>query len=538
MIKRLSQLLAPETRGEQIYIVILSVVAALLGLLTVFLIHETSQYYGQGALTLRYLILFFLVLLAFAIADYSAMTRVVMLVEGLVERVRVRVANQIRQSELPEIEKLDEAEIYVTMTKGSGGISLGARAAIYVLQSAALVMMASFYLLLSSPSITFFSLLAFFLLLGMYSFYYRRIIHRELHRALEAERELVDTFNHSYYGFKELKLSAAKRRDLYENYLQPRSLHKRDLMIRIEHIFADNEIFCSAIVLMLLGAVAFLFSQSNPPAVTLTVLTVLIFLKGPLQSIATAVPFIANAYTALDRQRRLENDLQFRDNLPHVIHDPALETRYEFDELTYRGFTYSYRSAGDESAFSLGPVDLTLHPGEVTFIMGGNGSGKSTLLKLLAGLYPAAAGGVQIDGRPVEISRHRYLFSAVFADFHLFDRLYGLTGLDADKVENWLRRLELGATRWQDGRFTNLDLSHGQCSRLALLAAVLEDKPVLLLDEWAAGQSPHFRSFFYAELLPELRAAGKVVVAVTHDEHFVRSADRVLLMENGRFVNA
>jgi ABC-type siderophore export system fused ATPase/permease subunit len=68
--------------------------------------------------------------------------------------------------------------------------------------------------------------------------------------------------------------------------------------------------------------------------------------------------------------------------------------------------------------------------------------------------------------------------------------------------------------------------------------ALLADKPILLLDEWAAEQDPAFRRLFYRELLPELRAAGRTVVAVTHDDEHYGVADRVLRMQYGKFVPA
>ena len=63
------------------------------------------------------------------------------------------------------------------------------------------------------------------------------------------------------------------------------------------------------------------------------------------------------------------------------------------------------------------------------------------------------------------------------------------------------------------------------------------DRPIYVFDEWASDQDPTYRRFFYVELLPELRARGKTVVCVTHDdEHFGR-ADRILHFEEGRIVS-
>ena len=87
----------------------------------------------------------------------------------------------------------------------------------------------------------------------------------------------------------------------------------------------------------------------------------------------------------------------------------------------------------------------------------------------------------------------------------------------------------------QGGIFsTTTRLSRGQQKRLALLVALLEDRPFYVFDEWAADQDPHFKNIFYSELLPELKAAGKAVLVITHDERYFPLADRLLHLEDGK----
>ena len=167
--------------------------------------------------------------------------------------------------------------------------------------------------------------------------------------------------------------------------------------------------------------------------------------------------------------------------------------------------------------------------------MGGNGSGKSTLLKVISGLYYSSTGSVFINGKEIDIAQYRYLFSAIFTDFHLFDRLYGLTqDIDQKKLNNLLKIMELDhKLSYKDNRFTTLDLSTGQKKRLAMVVSMMEDKPIYIFDEWAADQMPHFRDYFYYYLLPDLRNKGKSVIAVTHDDDYYHTADRVLKMDYG-----
>ena len=92
--------------------------------------------------------------------------------------------------------------------------------------------------------------------------------------------------------------------------------------------------------------------------------------------------------------------------------------------------TFSYPApAGDERPFSVGPITLTFSSGEVVFVTGGNGSGKSTLVKLLCGLYSPHSGRILLNGTPIDDGnreQYREHFAAIFADYHLFERLFGI----------------------------------------------------------------------------------------------------------------
>src|SRR5262245_32005195 len=96
-----------------------------------------------------------------------------------------------------------------------------------------------------------------------------------------------------------------------------------------------------------------------------------------------------------------------------------------------------------------------------------------------------------------------------------------------------------GKPRLTDGEFRTVDLSSGQRKRLALVVSLLEKRPILLLDEWAADQDPEFRRKFYYDLLPALNRAGVTVVAISHDDRYLDEmtvATRRLRMDEGRFV--
>src|SRR3546814_2371299 len=91
--------------------------------------------------------------------------------------------------------------------------------------------------------------------------------------------------------------------------------------------------------------------------------------------------------------------------------------------------------------------------------------------------------------------------------------------------------------RIQDGAFSTTDLSTGQRKRLALLNAWLEERPVLVFDEWAADQDPVFRRIFYTELLPELKALGKTIIVISHDDRYFDIADQLIRMQAGQVIS-
>lgn len=209
----------------------------------------------------------------------------------------------------------------------------------------------------------------------------------------------------------------------------------------------------------------------------------------------------------------------------------------DFSAISFNGIRFSY-DPKDPNAYTVGPLDLTLTRGEVVFLVGGNGSGKSTALKMMTGLYPLQSGWIGVDEAAVSgkaVAGYRELFSSVFVDFHLFDRLYGVEDIEPGRVNRLIAEWGLAEkVTFEDGRFNQLHLSTGQRKRLALIAAVVEDRPVYVFDEWSAEQDVVFRDYFYSSFIPELKAQGKLVIATSHDEKYWNVADRVVKLDLGK----
>ena len=192
-----------------------------------------------------------------------------------------------------------------------------------------------------------------------------------------------------------------------------------------------------------------------------------------------------------------------------------------------------------EKAFLLGSISLSFAPGEITFIVGGNGSGKSTLAKLITGLYRPESGAIYLNAKPINdnnVEWYRQHFSAIFADFYLFESYLGFNQTNIDqKVEYYLKKLQLeNKVTVKNGVLSTTNISAGQRKRLALLTAYLEDRPVYMFDEWASDQDPVFRDLFYKQILINLKEAGKTVIVISHDDRYFYLADHIIKLDYGK----
>ncbi|CCJ83549.1 putative ATP-binding component of a transport system [Cronobacter dublinensis 1210] len=355
-------------------------------------------------------------------------------------------------------------------------------------------------------------------------------VYKHLATLREVEDSLYDDFQTVLEGRKELALNRERAEYIFDKIYQPDAERYRQHIIRADtfHLSAVN---WSNI--MMLGVIGLVFWMANglgwaDTTVAATYSLALLFLRTPLLSAMGALPTLLSAQVAFNKLKQF----QLAPYTP-AFSAPARHPGWQTLEL--RDVTFTYH----DGSFSVGPINLTIQRGELLFLIGGNGSGKSTLAMLLTGLYTPASGQILIDGKPLgadEMDAYRQHFSAVFTDVWLFDKLLGPGGEEADPalVETWLHRLKMDhKLTLENGKILNLKLSKGQKKRVALLLALAEGRDIILLDEWAADQDPHFRREFYQVLLPLMKEMGKTVFAISHDDHYFIHADRLLEMRQG-----
>jgi putative ATP-binding cassette transporter len=356
-------------------------------------------------------------------------------------------------------------------------------------------------------------------------------------RARETTDALFKHLRSLVEGTKELKLHRRRRNAFYSELLEPTARAAQQDLATGDIIWTAAGSWGQILFFIFIGLVLFVvptLSPRNSIVLTGYTLTVM-YMMGPLEFVLNFVPNLTQANVAMKKIDAITESI----NEQFVIEAaPDTEVKPSWNSLEVVGIQHSYRHENEEAEFSLGPLDLSLRPGELVFITGGNGSGKTTLAKLLIGLYIPQQGEIRLDGQTITDERrddYRQLFSVVFSDFYLFENLLGLSDFNIDtRAQDYLAKLQLNrCVQIKDRTLSTLELSQGQRKRLALLTAYLEDRPIYVFDEWAADQDPQFKEIFYFELLGRLKDAGKTAIVISHDDRYYHVADRVIKLNYG-----
>lgn len=352
-------------------------------------------------------------------------------------------------------------------------------------------------------------------------------------------------YNEHYYqfvgdvmdGFKELKISFFKRENLMNKFLAPNRDKAKDLDFKINYIFLSINLisqyglyFVIAVILFLLPSLGLL-----PRADVISYVVIIMFISGPINNLINLQQVYTRFIVANMRINNFLRDFKLLDN----YEDLRVVEPNSFETLSFRDVHFNYDEDPNSEAFALGPINFDVKKGEVVFVVGGNGSGKSTFINTLTGIYTPSKGEILLNGSSEKIKgKLQNLIAAVFTDNHIFTHNYDNYTLEENAIyKEWLEIMQMDKVVSDDNEESaRRHFSKGQSKRISLIFAMLEDKPLLILDEWAADQDPHFRKFFYEELIPKFREAGKTVIAVTHDDAYFHNADRIIKFDYGKIV--
>lgn len=463
--------------------------------------------------------------------------------DGLLSRIsqesifalRMQLSRQILDSPLSNLEKIGAAGILTSLTDDVSTIANALAGIPPFFMNIATLIGCLVYMAWLSGSILVGLLV--FLCAGVIS--YQLIMNRAMrHFAFVREHStaLHEHFQALTYGTKELKIHRNRRQAFLSDLLRPTAAALKQYTVAGTTVLAFALGWGQLLILVFIGLLLFM-----SPATSFSVLTgaalITIFLMTPIESILNTVSFMSRANISVKKIEGLGAQLSTLSADTNQL--PTSGNDLTWNTIELDGVTHEYKREQEERSFMIGPINLTFHPGELVFIVGGNGSGKSTLMKCLAGLYPPEDGEIKVDGKSVnddERDDYRQLFSVVFTDFFLFRNLLGFDAAELDvEAHKYLTRLRLDhKVTVSNGSFSTIELSQGQRKRLALLTAYLEDRPVYIFDEWAADQDPMFKQIFYCQLLPELKERGKLVIVISHDDHYYHIADRIIKIDDGK----
>jgi putative ATP-binding cassette transporter len=534
------QLVRSEMQGSLGRLVFVSAMGGVSTTAIIGSINAGAQAADRGEINLWAAGLFMIALLLFIQTQHYILITTTAEIGAIIHKLRIRLLDYVRRSELLPLEAIGRAEIVSAITGDTALLTQASNMLAFAAQGALLILLVISY-------VAYLSFVAFVLSIlivgiGAAVFHSKTKQHAiDMREAANWENRLYDRLSDVLDGFKEVRLHRARSDALLEHLVDV-SRTAANIKIRTQSETFRRMVLLQTSLFTLLGAVAFIvpiFSVATTPGTVTKAVTALVFIVGACSGLVQSIPIIAAANTAADRLVQLESRLSAITSLTEGI---SAEPAKTFSRIEMRDVEFHYPGKSSDTVFKVGPFNFTLNSGDLVILTGGNGSGKSTFMKLLAGFYRPASGELLLDGSPVDGDRYEYyrsLITAIFPDFHLFQRLYGIDDPDPAQLVEMLAQFKLHEkTNLAHGEFRTTDLSSGQRRRLALIVAQLEKRPLLMLDEWAADQDPEFRRKFYFEILPALHRAGVTVVAISHDDRYIEEMDvpmRLLRMDEGRF---
>lgn len=515
------------------------------GLMSALIIFTINESFNRNLEYSKELLIYFTFSLLFFVYSMKLLQgKLILITNEITYDKRMDMISRIMNSSYQAIERIGSPRIHSGLNNDTAAISRMPEIIVRLISDTlTLVFCLSF--IITKSVYTFIASISIIVLNGVISFITSRIARKYW----EENRNIQDTFfrqmSDLVKGFKELVLNKLRKHGFYidiKKYARLSTDLNKSASIKILNFNMYNVLMYNIVF----GVVVFvfpLFLENISVNELRENLFIVFYMIGPFGTIVGAIPQIMSIRVNLRRIDTLIKDLDEvaisnitdKDNICEPI---TGDIHIKFSDVEY---TYGPQNKQGEKTreFTLGPINLELRTGELTFITGGNGSGKSTLAKLITGLYSRDKGIITINGKEARLEDLNECFSSVFSDFHLFKKLYGINYIGIkEELITLLDRMGLKdkVEVNDEGEFSSLELSAGQKKRLAFIVCCLEDKPMMLFDEWAAEQDPEFKHYFYNDLLPMLKRNGKGVIVITHDDRYFNIADKLIKLECGTIV--
>lgn len=544
----LVSLIRQRTRVSLRGVAMLTALSGIATTMILMVVNMAAEQASQGQVSLRLLALMGVSLLAFGWSQRQSDVIVAREAEHILHDMRLRLFDNVRKAGPDTLNDIGQGPLQTALTQEMQTISSTLPMMLTGMQQMVLLVFVSLYMAwLSIPA--FIMVMGFSVIAAAVHLHRARKVMDATREAIAEENKLFDGLTDLLQGFKEVRMNRA-RRDALMVQLYDLSDRTRLGKTAIKRQWGREFALIQMAFYVMMGLMVFvvpIFTTDYHEVATQTT-TAALFMIGPIGSLLFAIPSFGNAEASLTLISRLDQALieaasgsAVRGDLsekPEPVDHGLDEAVYE---VALRDLSFAYRDGMEGRGFALGPLNATFKRGEISFITGGNGAGKSTMISLLTSLRVADNGDILVNGEPLareQLQTYRDKFATVFTDYHLFRELFGIDPVDPARAKALLEKMEIDDKVELIGNsFSTTDLSQGQRKRLMLVTAMLEDKPILVLDEWAADQDPYFRTVFYEKLLPELRDQGKIIICVTHDDRWFNVADRIYYLRDGCLIS-
>jgi len=517
-------------------IALMSILAAISTTTLLWLLKTVSKTAGDGATSPRLLFMYGVALTLIGVAHNYTLITASSDAETLIHRYRLRLFDAMRRADLVTVERIGRAALHGVLIGDTQTLARTLPMLAIGFQDTVMLVFLAAYLASLSPIACVMAFSSAGIAVAVHKLIMPSLL-KHLGETAGAEAAVFNGLTDMMRGFKEVRMSRARADGLVGD-LDKASAAAARANAKSKAEMGRSFTITGALFYGVIGMMVFVVPlfATDYHAVVVPAITAALFIVGPIGTVSFLAPMLTEASIAIGNIEAMESRL--RGASPSERSEEGATPIGPPTAIALREGTFAYHDVDGIEVFSVGPLSAEFRAGEITFVTGGNGSGKSTMLRLLTGLIPLDRGNLLIDGEPVEsgqLPAYRDQITAIFSDYHLSRRLYGIPDTNPARVQPLLERLEMqDKVSVRDGAFNTVDLSTGQRKRLALVVAWLEDKQVIVLDEWAADQDPHFRQVFYEELLPEMKARGKIVICVTHDDRWFSMADRIYHMNEGR----
>ena len=486
----------------------------------------------------NYPLFFLLLFIGCIVFNYFFNYHIIRIAANMVSQIELNLIQKIKNAPYRTLCLIKPEEIYATLSNLNSLREAPGRL-IITFTSFLTILGCLIYLL----CISYIYCLILLMLLGIIisSFFLRRkILHKEFDRQREIQIENFGYLNDLLVGIKDIKMSNTKNENIYSKYIVKNRLALKLNDIKIRLIFSNNSFITNYSWYFLLGAVLFILPRMHNlnTANNAIFLVILIYILTPVSFVTGFFPFYSGVMYAAKGVISVYNKLAKYENTELL--DAQKIRLGEFETIRFRDVSFEYLDTNIDSRFLLGPINLELTKGEIIFITGGNGSGKSTFLNLLIGLQKPVSGSIYYNEQLINedlFVEYRNKMAVVFVEDYLLNHNYENFELTKNnkKFVEYLRLMKLHEVSSTDTIFNDKQkLSKGQQKRLALILALLMDKRILILDEWAAEQDPFFKDYFYQTVIPVFQAENRTIIAITHDDQYLHCADRVIKFRDGR----